>query len=256
LMPPPPPEVVEEEEPEEDTGIMLAAEPEPEEEEPEEEVIPQNPPVTTEFMMGLEMLIPPNLLNIVHKDFESAGFEARAIPYLSDIGFYQKAVRELFPESKERNDALDGLALGFLDFPSKINSYSFLFSKLPMKWHDDYQSFVSTEQKNGLISIAGKGLNKQVECYVELRLPTYRLDDAPDDRLYVLLKSPSGLSYFFGFRQGILSITSNNTIFMQQLDNMKEKELITKMPDGENFEIQSVEYSTAKTFLRRISAVQ
>ncbi len=77
-----------------------------------------------------------------------------------------------------------------------------------------------------------------------------------DDRLYIYLKSPSGLYYFFGFKQGILSITSNNTVFMQQLGGMKEKELIQKMPDGETFEIQAVEVSTANIFLRRVQAGQ
>lgn len=79
---------------------------------------------------------------------------------------------------------------------------------------------------------------------------------ADDDRLYVYLKSPSGLFYFFGFKQGILSITSNNTVFMQQLEGIKEKDRITKMSDGETFEIQPVEPSSASLFLRRITAVQ
>ena len=95
-------------------------------------------------------------------------------------------------------------------------------------------------------------MNKQVECYVELKMPSA---DA-DDRLYVYLKSPSGLFYFFGFKQGILSITSNNTVFMQQLEGMKVKDLIMKMDDGETFEIVPVELSSANLFLRRIQAVQ
>jgi len=158
----------------------------------------------------------------------------------------------LFPAGKERDDALAGLGLGVLDVPKKLNPYDFLFSKLPMKWHQDYQSFVSTEKNNGIISISGAPLNKQVECYVELKMPS---TDA-DDRLYVYLKSPSGLFYFFGFKQGILSITSNNTVFMQQLEGMKVKDLIMKMDDGETFEILPVELSSANLFLRRIQAVQ
>ena len=232
---------------------MLADEPlvsdEPVEEEvPEEVVIP----VTAEFMLGMEMLIPENLLKIVHNDFLSAGFEARAIGYLSDVGFYQKTVRELFPESKEREDALAGLGLGVLDVAKRVNGYDFLFSKVPMKWHGDYQSFVSTTKNNGLISVNGDPLNKQIESYIEVKMPS--ADN--DDRLYVYLKSPSGLFYFFGFKAGILSITSNNTVFMQQLEGMKVKDLVRKMPDGETFEIQPVEVSSANLFLRRIQAVQ
>ncbi|MEL6659912.1 MAG: hypothetical protein AAFP77_17505 [Bacteroidota bacterium] len=249
------PAPVEEEEPEEEesSGIMLADEPLVSDE-PEEEAVPEEVviPVTAEFMLGMEMLIPENLLKIVHNDFLSAGFEARAIGYLSDVGFYQKTVRELFPESKEREDALAGLGLGVLDVAKRVNGYDFLFSKVPMKWHGDYQSFVSTKKTNGLISVNGDPLNKQIESYIEVKMPS--ADN--DDRLYIYVKSPSGLFYFFGFKAGILSITSNNTVFMQQLEGMKVKDLVRKMPDGETFEIQPVEVSSANLFLRRIQAVQ
>ncbi len=252
--PPPAPEIEEVPE-EESSAIMLADEPEEEDtpEEPiEEPITPETIPTTAEFMMGLKMLIPEQLLKIVHNDFMSASFENRAIGYLADVNFYNKAVHEMFPPSKEREDALQGLALGFLDMPKKVNPYTFLFSQLPMKWHQDYQSFVSTKKNNGLTSINGESLNKTIECYVELKMPS----TADDDRLYVYLKSPSGLFYFFGFKQGILSITSNNTVFMQQLEGIKEKDRITKMSDGETFEIQPVEPSSASLFLRRITAVQ
>lgn len=250
--PPPAPEEIPEEE--EGGGIMLADEPLIDDE-PEEVITePQSTeiPFTAEWMMGLKMRIPENLLKIVHNDFESASFESRAIGYLTDIAFYQKTVRELFPESKERQDALSGLGLGVLDVPKKLNTYDFLFSQLPMKWHQDYQSFVTTNKTNGLISINGAPLNKQAECYVELKMPS--ADD--DDRLYVYLKSPSGLFYFFGFKQGILNITSNNTVFMQQLEGMKVKDLVMKMDDGETFEIVPVELSSANLFLRRVQAAQ
>ena len=111
---------------------------------------------------------------------------------------------------------------------------------------------MSTSKENGLISINGESLNKTVECYVEIKMPSAE----KDDRLYVYLKSPSGLFYFFGFKGGILSINSNNTVFMQQLEGMKASELITKMPDGETYEIQAVDANSANLFLRRIQAVQ
>ena len=121
-----------------------------------------------------------------------------------------------------------------------------------MKWHEDYQSFVSTSKENGLISVAGDQLNQTIECYVEIKMPSA----TGDDRLYIYLKSPSGLFYFFGFKQGILNITSNNTVFMQQLEGMKVKDLVLKMDDGETYEILPVEPSSANVFLRRIQAVQ
>lgn len=246
------PEEVAEEEPAADqSNIMLVDEPETPDStavQPEVEEIA----VTTEWMMGMSMRIPDELLKIVYNDFQSASFEARPISYLMDVAFYQKTVREIFPDGKERRDALDGLALGFLDIPKRVNPYSFLFSKLNMKWHNDYQSFVSVNKNNGLVSINGEPLNKEVECYVELKMTGAE----DDDRLYIYLKSPSGLTYFFGYKQGILSITSNNTVFMQQLEGIKEKDRIFKMPDGQTFEIQPVELGSSNLFLRRIQAVQ
>ena len=252
--PPPAPEVEEIDEKEEETMILLV---DPEEEETEEvpeeaPVTAASIPVTAELMMGIKMLIPEQLLRIVHNDFVSASFEARAIAYRSDVNFYNKVVREMFPATKEREIALQNMSIGALDIPKKANPYTFLFSHIDMKWHQDYLSFVSTKKNNGLNSINGETLNKNIECYVELKMPSTK----DDDRLYIYLKSPSGLFYFFGFKQGILSITSNNTVFMQQLEGIKAKDLVTKMPDGETFEIQAVEVSSANLFLRRITAVQ
>lgn len=77
-----------------------------------------------------------------------------------------------------------------------------------------------------------------------------------DDRLYVYLKSPSQLYYFFGYKQGILNVVSNNTRFMDELLGMKDKEKIIKLPDGETYEIQPVEPSTAQAFVNRVEAVK
>ena len=75
-----------------------------------------------------------------------------------------------------------------------------------------------------------------------------------DDRLYIYLKSPSELFYFFGFKQGILSVTSNNPKFTEEVLALKAKEAIIKMDDGETYEIQAVEPGSANLFLRRIQA--
>ena len=77
-----------------------------------------------------------------------------------------------------------------------------------------------------------------------------------DDRLYVYIKSPSQMYYFFGYKQGILNLVSNNTRFMEQLLKMKDKDKIFKLADGETYEIQPVEESTASAFLNRIEAVK
>ncbi|HMQ48596.1 MAG TPA: hypothetical protein PKA00_14300 [Saprospiraceae bacterium] len=205
--------------------------------------------VQAEIMAGVQFPIPEKLMRIMINDIRSMEFSAPLIPYLSDLDYYRMATANLLPDVKETSDAISGLTAGYLDVPKKINPYTVLFSRLPMKWNQEYQSFVSTESQLGVASIIGESINRRLECYVEFKMPTNE-----DDRLYFYIKSPSELFYFFGYKQGILSVTSNNTAFMDELAAMKAKDLILKMEDGENYEIQAVEVGTARLFLNRVKA--
>ena len=73
--------------------------------------------------------------------------------------------------------------------------------------------------------------------------------------MYIYIKSASELYYFFGFKQGILNITSNNQAFMDAMKGLKSKDKVFKMDDGETYEIQEVDAGTATQFIRRIEAV-
>lgn len=207
--------------------------------------------VTADFMAALEIIIPERLLRIVTNDIIAAGFDATNINYLKDKEFYIKAAHELFGDNKEAMKAVKGLEQGTLLLPKKENQSSFLFAKLPMKWDADYQSFVTMESKLGLTSIGGEIINKMLTAYVEFKMPTNE-----DDRLYVYIKSPSELYYYFGYKQGILSLVSNNTKFMEEVEGLKKKEKIMKMPDGETYEIQPVNPNTAQMFVRRVEAAR
>lgn len=209
-------------------------------------------PFVADLMVGIQMLIPENLMKIMLNDIKSSSFDASPITMLNDINFYKKSARELFPPTtKEIQQSLDGLTSGYLDIQPKFNPYTLLFSRLKMKWDADYQLFVTTEDKNGIVSIAGEPINKMLTCHVEFMMPSNE-----DDRLSIYIKSPSELFYYFGFKQGILSITSNNPAFMEVFDKLKAKDLIQKMDDGETYEIQAVEPGTANLFLRRIQATR
>jgi len=204
-----------------------------------------------EMMAGIKLILPQNLLNIVMTDFMSSTFEANPINYSKDRDYYQKVVTELFPPSPEVTQSLGDLLLGSLVLPPKDNPYTFLFSKIPMKWDSDYQSFISTKQKLGLVSIGGQSINSNITAYVEFKMPTNE-----DDRLYIYLKSPSQLYYFFGFRQGVLSLVSNNTTFNDIVLNMSEKDAIIDMGDDQTYEIQPVNPGTASAFVRRVQAAK
>ncbi|MCB0520498.1 MAG: hypothetical protein KDD27_16280 [Saprospiraceae bacterium] len=204
-----------------------------------------------EAMLGTKLVVPDNLMKIILTDFKSSTFDANPIVYAKDMPFYRKMVANLFPPGEDIQKAIDGISLGSLVLPKKSNTYSFLFDRVPMTWDPDYQSFVATQEKLGLMSIDGEPLNTNITAYIEVKMPTN-----DDDRLYIYLKSPSQMYYFFGYKQGILNLVSNNSRFMEELLGMKDKEKIIKMPDGEQYEIQPVEPSTAQAFVNRALAVK
>lgn len=208
--------------------------------------------VTANLMAGINLKFPERLMKMIVKDIRAGagGVETTAINYNNDKIFYKKCVAELVSEtSKEYSDVVSGINVGAFDLPKKVNDYSLFFSKLPMKWDPDYQSFVSSEGKLGLYSIAGEPLNLMITAYVEFKMPT-----DGDDRLYVYFKSPSGYYYFFGYKQGILNVVSDNPGFNDEVINMKKKEAVVKMGDDEFFEIFPVEPSSANMFVRRVQA--
>ncbi|MCB0588362.1 MAG: hypothetical protein KDD06_23925 [Phaeodactylibacter sp.] len=207
--------------------------------------------VETDVMTGIKMIVPERLLKIMITDIESMSFDASPVVYLTDLDFYRKATANLLPPGKEADAALASLGTGLLDIPEKVNPYTFLFSRIPMKWNAEYQSFISMKDKNAVASINGEPINRMLESYIEFKMPSN-----DDDRLYIYIKSPSELFYFFGFKQGILSVTSNNPAFMEELAGMKTKEKVMKMEDGNTYEIQDVDVGTARLFYNRVKAAR
>ena len=205
--------------------------------------------VQGEIMAGINLLLPDELSKILLTDLQSSSFDASPVVYASDPAFYMRAASELFPDNQDVQSAIAGVTLNDFFIPSKYNNYTLLFPKIPVKWDPDYQSFISTKTVLPLAAVNGEVYNRNVTAYFECKMP---IDD--DDRLYVYIKSPSGFYYFFGFRQGILSIVSDNTRFYDVVVNMKEKDRITKMDDGNTFEIQAVDPGTATAFINRVQA--
>jgi hypothetical protein len=204
-----------------------------------------------EVMLGANIILPQSLMKIMANDFQSSTFDATPIVFAKDMNFYRRTVSGLFPKNDDMRQVIDGISTGTLVIPKKYNQFSFLFDKIPMTWDRDYQSFVSTTKKIGLMSIDGEAVNTYVTGYIEVKMPTN-----DDDRLYIYLKSPSQLYYFFGYRQGVLNVVSNNTRFMDELFGLKVKELIIEVSDDEIYEIAPVEEGTARAFVNRIEAVK
>jgi hypothetical protein len=207
--------------------------------------------LTAELMTVIDLIVPDKLIDIMIKDLRAAAFESQAINYIKEPNFYRKAASELFEDNKNTREAIEAVNRGSLNMPAKFNDHTFVFAKVPMKWNSDYQSFVTRGSKIGLMSIKGELFNYVYNGYLECRMPSNE-----DDRLYIYLESPTGTKYYFGFKQGILDIYSDNTAFLEAAESLKAKELILKMDDGETYEIQLVGPSVANMFVNRAKAAQ
>lgn len=206
--------------------------------------------IKARVMAGIKLILPEKLLRVMSNELEAGSYNAPVISYLSDINYYKKAASAVFPiENEDVQEAINGITSGFLELPPRSNDYTFLFSDVPFTWDPNLQSFISTEKELGIISINGEPLHRRLECYMEVKMPTNL-----KDRLYIYIKSPSSLYYFFGFKDGILNVTSNNTTFMDELLALKKNETVIKMDDGETYEILIVEPRTARLFMNRINS--
>lgn len=206
------------------------------------------PDVKVSAMAAIDLILPDRLVNLMATDLISGAYGAPGLNVVTGKEFYQAGLKALFPVSKERSVAEQALAAGVFNVERKINPHTFLFTKLNMKWSRDYQAFFTTEKLSGLASIKGNPIGKMLEVHVMIKMTA-----KGEDRLYIYIKSPSELYYFFGFTDGIMNVVSNNTQFMNALEGMKAKELILKMDDGQTYEILPVSPGTAQTFLRTVN---
>lgn len=205
------------------------------------------PAAEVEIMAAIDLILPERLVQIMATDIVSGGYSAPQLAINQKVPFATAGLLNLFPESPERAAAISGLPADAIDLPPAINQHTFLFSDLRMRWNSDYQSFVTTHQNNGLVSVRGQSVNRRIQSFMEVKMTT-----GGEDRLYLYVKSPSELFYFFGFKDGILNVASNNNAFMTELRNTKPKDLVLEMEDGETYEILEVAPGTASTFLRRV----
>jgi len=208
-----------------------------------------DPPVIADMMAAIDMIIPEQCYRMVVNDIQSSSFDAKDIIYVLKEPFHTANLAEFIPDTNKLAKTINLFKKRSLDMPKGYPKHSFFFSDLPMKWDPDYQSFVSRKATSGLAGINGVMLNKEIECYVEFKMPSNG-----DDRVYVYIKSPSGYFYFFSYKGGVMGAVSDNTRFNDILRNLKSKDAIRKMPDGGQYEIQNLEPNTASRFLARARA--
>ena len=212
---------------------------------------PGDTKVKFELMAGIDAIIPQKLLKIMATDIQASSFDARVVDYLKDEKLFEKSLAEFIPAGKDFNNALNKMKNVGLDLPGKYDKFEMFFSYLPMEWNPELQSLISSQEKVGVSSINGEVINRMLDCYVEFKMPTNE-----DDRVYIYIKSPSGNFYFFGYKQGILNCVSSNEKFNAEVEGLKKKEKIIKMPDGEFYEIALVNQGSAQMFVNRIRSAK
>jgi hypothetical protein len=205
-------------------------------------------PVTMDVMTGLKLRIPEKLAKLMMNEIQSDP-SVSTINYLTDLDYFTKRLYMLFPPEKGLDENIAGFTSGVLELSNKGNDYSFLLSNVKLRWDVDYQSFVSTNINMGLMTVNGEPVGKMVTGYLEAKMPSN-----DDDRLYFYIKMSNDIFYYFGYKQGVLEMTSNDNNFLDEANKMKKTDLVFKMPDGENFEVQIVESNRAQMFVQRVKA--
>jgi hypothetical protein len=199
-----------------------------------------------DIILGLNLKIPEKFLRIMENEMASAAFGSEPVTYLSDLDYYNRLLTRVLGNSEETKEVLSQLSSGLFEIPAKLNPYSFLFGNVKLKWDSEYQAFINSNTNLGLISLGGKPVSKKINTFVELRMPANN-----DDRIYVYIKLPNDIYYYFGLRKGFLEMNSNDSRFQDELMKTKKPDLLLKMPGGEVLEIQPVESNRAQMFMRR-----
>ena len=208
------------------------------------------PALKTKAMIGIDLIIPDKLLNLVAADIQASGFDAPDLNYGSDAAFLQRALRN-WVRNPADTSALVAARGGQFVLPKGELDHSFVLPRVELIYNGDYQSFVSKGSTLDLAYLNGNPVGKRLTGYLEIKMP-----GSGDDRLYLYLKTPSEAWYFFGFKQGILNVASSSPRFMESLEGLKSKEVAIKMDDGEIYEIAPVNAGTANAFVNRVKEAQ
>lgn len=205
-----------------------------------------------ELLAAFEFDFPEALIRVIQADIEGNLIDLNETQYSKK--YFSKVLPNMISNRKDLVQTKNSMASNSLRLPKSFSKYKVVFSKLDMRWMPDYQSFMTTSNKNDLATFNGHPVNKKIRSYVEIKMPSN-----DDDRVYIYLRLPNNNFYFFGYQGGVLSTCSNNPLFLTTADKMKEKQFIFKKGKGKNriFAVEIVNPLTAELFVKRVSgAVQ
>ncbi len=212
-------------------------------------------------MAEFDFILPNNIKQIIINDIYNGSFDARNANY-GDKEFYKKSLSNLIENSSELFSALAMMnASNELLIPHKKDKKGkkiengmplFMLGKTSFQWDGDFQSFISNNETVNLVHVGGMPVNKVLDAQMEIKMPI----NGDEDRMYFHIASPSGYYYYFGYRDGILKTTSNNTAYTDAIQNLKKKEKTEKLADGEMYEIILEEEAKANAFIQRLKSIK
>ncbi|MEM1319869.1 MAG: hypothetical protein AAGG75_06400, partial [Bacteroidota bacterium] len=211
----------------------------------------QDGTLKVDLMSGFEFWLPEKLIKIMLNDLQSSSFDAQIVDYKRETQFFERALAELIDDPKSLHHAIGNMKHYGLDLPEKHDPYTLFFSHLPMEWKPEFQSFITTKETLAFGSLAGTAINRWLQSVVEIRIPS-----TGEESINIYFKSPSDFYYFFNYKNGVLSIASNNQKFNDEMDGLKDKERIKKFKGGETLELQAVESAAAQLFLKKIKMMK
>jgi hypothetical protein len=203
--------------------------------------------VNGEFMTAMEMVIPKVLFDQMLNEINANAFDVQSAIYNTNAAFYQPALTHFISDDKEIDETMNNMRNNLIVLPKQDNKYAFMLGRHAVTWNQEYQSFLSLEDKIPVISVNGQPINKIMTVFVEYKMPGNQ-----DDRFYLYIKPTADLWYFFGYQAGALNVVSSSTKFNDILIGMKEKDTQIKMKDGELYEIVAANPSIAEAFVNRV----
>ncbi len=182
-----------------------------------------------DLMMGINLPLPEKMLNIIADDLYGYGAD------LPDVNLTAKhvpnALAEYIKDDKILERAITSVNNGFSLVMPKESKYSLFFNKIQMGWDRDILSFVNSK-KVGIHSINGKSIEKMITAYVDIQKIF-----GQQDKLSILIESPSDEWYFIQYQNRQLKTISSNEEYNDVILSAKKKDLKTKMDDGGYLEI-------------------
>jgi hypothetical protein len=205
--------------------------------------------VSGEFMSGMEIVLPKVLVDQMLAEINANAFDVQAAIYNTNAAFYQPALTHFISDDKDIDETMANMRNNLIVLPKQDNKYTFMLGRHQVIWNQEYQSFLSLDDKIPVATIGGLPINKIMTAYVEYKMP-----GSQDDRFYLYIKPTADLWYFFGYQAGALNVVSSSTKFNDMLIGMKAKDTQIKMKDGEIYEIVAANPSIADAFINRVKS--